>query len=158
MCSAAALSAFPMVRSIVTLLIYLLVAPRVKLSRVRRPLLAGIAAKGLGLILLLALAPWRQAALWIAGLSAACDAFALAMLGPVMDALMAVSIPADDRARVNSVLVAGFLLVSAPVTWLAGRLSEESRALPLILCLGLVALEIAVALSIDRTSRREAKY
>lgn len=119
------------------------------MSRVRIPLGIGIAAKGLGLLILLPFAHGKQAALLIAGLSAAC---ALAMPGPVSESLMAVSIPAEERARANAIMVSGILLAAAPVTFFAGILSEINRALPLIMRVIIVFAEALAARAIIRTS------
>ncbi len=144
--SAAVFSALPPAKAIITLVVYLLIIPHIKLSRVRVPLLSGIAAKGLSLALPLALLPLARGAVWVAFLSASCDAFALAMLGPYVESLISVTIPQEERARINSMMTAGILLVGAPVTWLAGLLAELNRSLPLAMGLGFVVLETVVAL------------
>lgn len=148
--SAAAFSALPPVKSAVTLAAYLLIAPRVRLSHVRRPLLGGLAAGGLSLGLLLAFLPMGSRAAWIVFPSAACDALALALLGPFVESLISVSIPQNERARVNSMLTAGILLASAPLTWLAGLLAETSRTLPLFMGVCFLAAEVAVVLELSR--------
>ena len=117
---------FPLIRAIVTLPVYLLIAPRVSLSRIRRPLLIGLIAQGLGLASLLAFLPMAAAATWAVFFSAACDAFALAMIGPLTESLMSVNIPGEERARINSLIFAGILLVSTPAGWIAGQIAERS--------------------------------
>ena len=149
------LSVFPLVKAIVTLLVYLLIAPRINLLRVRRPLLSGLMAQGLGLALLLSLLPVAAAAPWAVFFSAACDAFSLAMLGPLTESLMSVSIPGAERARINSLIFAGILLVSTPAGWIAGQIAERSRIFPLVMNLFLVAAEICVAIGISRSARQE---
>ncbi|HML49309.1 MAG TPA: hypothetical protein PKE04_21430 [Clostridia bacterium] len=114
---------FPLIRAIVTLPVYLLIAPRVSLSRIRRPLLIGLIAQGLGLASLLAFLPMAAAATWAVFFSAACDAFALAMIGPLTESLMSVNIPGEERARINSLIFAGILLVSTPAGWIAGQIA-----------------------------------
>jgi MFS family permease len=153
--SAAAFSVLPPVKSAVTFAAYLLIAPRVRLSHVRRPLLGGLAAGGLSLGLLLAFLPMGFRGAWIVFPSAACDALALALLGPFVESLISVSIPRDERARVNSMLTAGILLASAPLTWLAGLLAETSRTLPLFMGVCFLAAEVAVALLLDSAVRAE---
>lgn len=115
----------------------------------------GLAAQGIGLTALLAFLPVSSAAAWAVFFSAACDAFALAMLGPLSESLMSLSIPAAERARINSLICAGILLVSAPAGWIAGRIAERSRVLPLAMNLLLIAAEVVAALGIARTSRPE---
>jgi hypothetical protein len=69
---------------------------------------------------------------------------------------MSLSIPGEERARINSLIIAGILLVSAPAGWVAGQLAGLSRVLPLALNLCLVAAEAAVALWISGEDRRQA--
>ena len=153
--SGSSLSIFPMVKAVVTLLVYFLIAPRISLLLVRRPLLLGFTAQGLGLAALLALLPMGEAASGAVFFSAACDAFALAMLGPVMESLMSLNIPGNERARINSLMFASILLISIPAGWIAGQAAQYSRALPLIMNLCLVAAEIAVAFRLARLIRQE---
>ncbi len=149
------LSVFPMVKAVVTLLAYIMITPRINLLRVRRPLLLGFTAQGLGLITLLLLLPMGAAAKGAVFFSAACDAFALAMLGPVMESLMSLSIPSGERARINSLMFASILLISLPAGWIAGQAAQLSRVLPLIMNLCLVIGESAVALGIARVIQKE---
>ncbi len=153
--SAAAFSALPPVKSVVTLAAYLLITPRVRLSHVRRPLLGGLAAGGFSLALLLAFLPMGARAAWIVFPAAACDALALALLGPYIESLISVSIPRDERAGVNSMLTAGMLLAGAPLTWFAGLLAETNRTLPLLMGVCFLAAEVAAALLLDRAVRAE---
>ena len=153
--SSSNLSVFPMVKAVVTLLVYLLIAPRISLLRVRRPLLLGLTAQGLGLATLLFLFPMGKATSVAVFISAACDAFALSMLGPVMESLMSLSIPGNDRARINSLMFASILLISIPAGWIAGQAAQYSRVLPLMINFCLVMAEIAVSLGIARVIRQE---
>jgi len=153
--SESALSVSPLVKTIVTLLVYLLITPRINLMKVRRPLLLGFMAQGLGLVALLVLLPISAAAKSVVFFSAACDAFALAMLGPVTESLMSLTIPGGDRARINSLIFASILLISLPAGWIAGQAAQLSRVLPLMMNLCLIIGEIAVALGIARAIRQE---
>ncbi len=141
---------FPMVKTAISLLVYLFIAPRIRLSMIRRPMLSGLIIQALGLSTLLVCLPAASQMVWAVFFSAACDAFGLAMLGPLSESLMSVSLPNLERARMNSFIFAVILLVSAPAGWIAGRLSQWSRALPLMLNLGLLMAQAVVALCIAR--------
>ena len=154
--SDAMLSVFPTVKTVVTLLTYLLIAARIRLQAIRLPLLAALGAQGAGLLALLLLLPMGGGAIGAVFLSAACDAFAMAVLTPLCESLMSLNIPDGERARINSLIFGGILLVSTPVGWIAGQLAQYGRALPLMMNVCLVAAEIAVALYIIRSSRKEA--
>ena len=141
-------SALPALRSLTALLCYLLIVPRLSLLHIKRPLLWAFGAQGAGLLALIALAPLGHAALPAVFAGAACDAFALSMLGPLSESLMSLSIPEDERARINSLIFAAILLISAPIGWLAGQAAEHSRAFPLMINLALLAAQAAVGLSL----------
>lgn len=141
---------FTTVKTAVSLLTYLFIAPRIRLHMVRRPLLCGLFSQALGLLTLLICLPVSSRAVWAVFFSAACDAFGLAMLGPLSESLMSVSLPSLERARMNSFIFAVILLVSTPAGWIAGQLSQSSRALPLALNLGILTAQAAVAVCIAK--------
>lgn len=141
------MSVFPLVKSAITLMVFLAVTPRIRLTRIRHPLVLGLSAQGVGLIALMAFQP--TAAVIAVFFSAACDAFGLAVLGPMMESMMSVTIPGAERARINSLIVASILLVSTPAGFLAGQLAGLNRALPLMINLVLIIAEIVVALRIS---------
>jgi MFS family permease len=102
--------------------------------------------------------PFGKTALFAVFFSAVCEALALAVLGPLCESLMSISIPATERARTNSLITAMILLISAPVGWIAGLLSQYSRGLPLVLNLCLLIAEILMALYITRISVRDNEH
>lgn len=140
------LSVFPLVSSAVSITVYLLVTPRIRLSSIRFPLLAGLGLHALGLLVLLGCLP--TAALWAVFFSAACESFALAVLSPLLESVLSVVIPAGDRARTNSLIFAVIFLVSTPAGWAAGSLSQRNSTLPMLFNLGVMLAAAAVALRI----------
>jgi MFS family permease len=155
--SASMLSIFPLVKAIITILVYLLVTSHINLHSIRRPLLVGMGSQLLGLTIIIVCLPFGATAIWAVFFSAVCEAFALAVLGPLCESLMSVSIPAKERARTNSLITAMILLISIPAGWIAGQLSQHSRVLPLVFNLCLLITEILVALYITRGSAKERK-
>jgi MFS family permease len=151
------LSVFPLVKSITAILVYLMVTSRLHLHSIRRPLLVGLGSHLFGLTLLMVCLPLGSFAIWAVFLSAVCEAFAAAVLGPLSESLMSVSIPEKVRARANSLITAMILLISIPVGWFAGLLSQHNRIFPLILNIGLLSVEILVALIITR-GRKQADH
>lgn len=151
------IAVFTTVKTAVSLLTYLFIAPRIRLHMVRRPLLSGLLAQALGLLVLLVCLPISPNAVWAVFFSAACDAFGLAMLSPLSESLMSVSLPSLERARMNSFIFAVILLISTPAGWIAGQLSQLSRALPLMLNLGILLVQVVVAFCIARLVRSSAR-
>ncbi len=150
------LSLFPLVKAVVSFAAYLFVTARLSLKSFRLPLLSGFGAQALGQAALLVMMPFGGAALFAVFLSAMCDAFALAVLSPFCESLLSVSIPAEERARVNGLISALVLLISMPMGFIAGRLSQENRMLPLLLNACLLAAEMVVALFIARSGKGNA--
>ena len=148
------MTVFPLVKSVVTLFTFLVITPRIRLTRVRYPLLLGLTAQGLGLIALMAFQPMAEAAIWAVFFSAACDAVALAVLGPLTESMMSVTIPGAERARINSLIFASILLISTPAGFIAGQLAGLNRVFPLAMNLVLVIAETFVALGISREGKR----
>ena len=146
-------SMLPFLKSAVMLLVYLFIAPRIRLSSVRKPLFLALIVHAAGLIVLLLGLNIAGGALWAAFFAAACEAFAFAILTPLGESLMAVNIEDAQRARINSLITAFILLLSVPAGWTAGRLSAADRALPFALNLLLLAAEIVTAFFIARTQK-----
>ncbi|SHO42918.1 MFS transporter [Anaerocolumna xylanovorans] len=153
--SASMLSVFPMVKAITTILVYLFITSHISMRSLRHPLLFGLGLQFLGLTVLLLCMPFAAASIWAVSFSAICEAFALAVLGPVTESMMSVAIPAKERARVNSLIMAMILLISIPVGWIAGQLSQRDRMLPLVMNIGLLLAEFLMVLVITRISREK---
>lgn len=152
---ASMLSWFPPVKAIVTAGVFLFLTSRISLRAVRMPLLSGLAAQAVGLAALLACHSFGVTALAAVFFSAICDAFALAVLGPLCESLLSVTIPAQERARIYSLIIGAIILVSIPIGWIAGWLSQMNRMFPLILNLCLLAAELILAVRIARAQKRE---
>ncbi len=152
--SDAVISVFPFLKSAVAIAVYLMISPRISVLRVQRPFLLALTAQALGLLALV-ICPMTSGAAWAVFLSAVCDAFALAIIGPLSEALMSLSIPDTERASINSLLFAAILMISTPVGWCAGQIAGLDRALPLILNLCLLAVETAVVIGIARVGQPE---
>lgn len=149
------LSWFPPVKAAVTAAVFLFVTSRINLRAAQKPLLAGFTAQALGIAVLLLCRPFGAAALAAVFFSAICDAFALAVLGPLCESLLVITIDPAERARIYSLIVSVVILVSMPIGWIAGKLSQQNRMLPLVLNLFLLAAEIILAFLFAYKQRRE---
>ena len=145
------LSVFLLVTSITSIGVYLLVSPHIKIcgGTIRLPLLAGMGLHALGLMALLLFLP--MAALWTIFFDVFCEALSQAVLGPLFEAIMSIVIPGKERARINSLIFAVMLLVSTPVVWIAGYLSQFNRTLPMIMNLCLIMIGIFISLGVIHT-------
>ncbi|MFD1673232.1 MFS transporter [Alicyclobacillus fodiniaquatilis] len=148
--SNAMLSLFPLAASLTTLAVYMFVTPRIHIRSVRYPLFVGIGLHSAGIIVLLVGEPLRTNLLWIVFLSAICEAFAIAILGPLTESMMSIVVPGEERARINSFIFAFILLLSTPVGWIAGALFQVNRVLPMILNLCLIVISAILSLFVAR--------
>lgn len=148
---ASILSLFPPVKAIVIIAVYVLITSHISMRSIRRPALFGLGAHGLGLTALLLCQQFGAEAIGAVFFSAICEAFALAVLGPLCESLLSVTIPAQERARTNSMITGMILLISAPIGWIAGQLSKQNRTLPLMLNLLLLLAEVLIVLFMTRT-------
>lgn len=155
--STSVLSVFPMVKAVTTLLVYVFITSHISMHSIRRPLLLGLGSQFLGLTVLLLCLPLGAAAIGAVFFSAICEAFALAVLGPLSESMMSVTIPAKERARANSLIAAMILLISIPVGWIAGQLSQQDRMLPLAMNICLLVAEVLMVLIITRKSNSRQK-
>jgi len=142
--SDALMSAFPFVKSLIALGAYLFLVPKIRLSSPRIPLLAAFVTQIMGLIMLTAMSTWTGM-LWAVFVSAGCEALAAALIGPLSESIMAVSIPGRERAQINGLIYGLIILLSIPAGGLAGFLSQMNRMFPLVFCILLIVAESIVA-------------
>jgi hypothetical protein len=148
--SAAMISVFPAVKAVISVIVYLTVTSHIRIHSVRKPILTGLGSLLLGLTVLLAGQLIGTAVVGVVFFSTICEAFAFAVLSPLFESLMSISIPAKERARVNSLITGLILLVSIPIGAIAGWLSQHNRMLPIVLNSGLVILEILLILFLTK--------
>lgn len=141
------LSLFSTARALLMLGSYLFVAPRLRVNRFKRPMLAGVAALGAVELMLLLLPPGAPRVFLWAGLVV--EALSLSIIYPLVEALRLVSIDARERARMAGLMLASCLLVTSPFSTLAGALSDVNRSLPFALNLLILVFAFALTLRAD---------
>lgn len=148
--SPAALSIFPFLASGISLAVYLLISPGIKVSAIKRPILAGMVFHALNPLLLMSstFVHSNGGKMGFVILSACCEALAVAMISPLLETVMSIVIPGKDRASINSFIFGVIFLIGTPVGWIAGSLSQRNRSLPMMLnfCFILISSVIALAL------------
>jgi MFS family permease len=129
------LAIFPFVKSAVVLAFFFLLTPRIALLPFQWPMVAGFLAFALGQVLLV-LAP-EQGYLVLA-VSVFVEACAYAAISPLIDKLIVLSIDPQERARIQSILYVGVILLTAPFGWIAGTLASINNNLPFLLTIVLL--------------------
>lgn len=84
-------------------------------------------------------------------------AVAAALVNPRKDALLQLSINAQERARLNALIMASTIALSSPFGYLAGRLSSLDRRLPFIFTIALFILAMLVIGHIQDPQTEEAR-
>ena len=121
---------FTAIRSIIMLLIYFFVLPRLRESRYLLYLVAGLLGAAIATVLLI-VSPEQNYALVFA--SVAIEACAMAILVPHIEGFVYAAIDPIDRARILAVTNTVVLAVASPFGWIGGVLAEMNQILPFAL-------------------------
>ncbi len=136
------LALFPIVKSIVMLLFFFWVIPRVRGLHFRIPLVAGFLGFALSQLVLI-LGSEKGYALLV--LNIVLEACSQAAISPVVDRLYVVTVDPAERARIQSLLLVASILIITPFGWIAGSLSAMDERYPFILNIGLFSLAVLLS-------------
>ena len=128
------LAIFPFVKSAVMLFFFFMVMPRFNKLHFKMPLVIGF----LGFVvsqLILITAPDKGYLFLL--VSVFLEACCFAMISPLMDQMIALTIDSKERARIQSILYVGIILITSPFGWIAGNLSALNKSLPFVLNIAL---------------------
>lgn len=131
------LAIFAFLKSAVALGFFFFVTPQLGGMHFKWPLAAGFGAYVLSQVLVIT-APEQGYA--ILGLSVFGEACAYAAVSPLVDKLIVLTIDAQERARIQSILYVGIILLTAPFGWIAGTLSSIDKNLPFVLNIVLLVI------------------
>ncbi|NTV36396.1 MAG: MFS transporter [Anaerolineaceae bacterium] len=148
------LAVFPFIKSVVMLFFYFFIIPRLRMIHFKIPIMAGF----IGFIasqLLLITAPVNGYAVLF--FSVVLEACSLATVTPLVDRLSVLTIEPKERARIQSILYAAIILITAPFGWIAGTLSGMNKNLPFVVNIFLFVVGGILAYLAGRASeqRRE---
>jgi MFS family permease len=136
------LAVFPFIKSAVMLLFFFVVMPRINKMHFKLPMVLGF----LGFVasqLLLVTAPDQGYFFLI--VSVFLEACCFAAVSPLVDRMVVLTIDPKERARIQSILYVGIILLTSPFGWIAGTLSGLDKGLPFILNIALFAVGAALA-------------
>lgn len=126
----------PFIRSAIMLLFFFVVMPRLNTTHFRAPLVLGFLALVASQIVLIT-APELGYPLLL--LSVFLESCSLAAVRPLINRLTVVTVNDQERARIQSLLYVGIILISSPFGWIAGTFSEITKDGPFILNIALLA-------------------
>ncbi|PKO16342.1 MAG: MFS transporter [Chloroflexi bacterium HGW-Chloroflexi-10] len=125
---------FPFAKSVVMLLCFFFVIPRLRSIPFKFPLMLGFAGFVFSQFMLVT-APVSGYVLVL--FSILLEACSTAIVSTLVDRMMVLTIDAQERARIQSILNVIIILITSPFGWIAGTLSGINKTLPFILNIGL---------------------
>ena len=137
MIPAQGLSIYPFFRSVVMLLFYFFVMPRIKEMNFRNPMLIGAAGFVISQVMLITM---PQQSYVLLGVSTLMDAVSLSTISILIDRMVALTVDAKERARILAIIYVAVISFTSPFGWIAGLLSEANRNLPFILNMIMITL------------------
>ena len=151
---------FPMVRSVLSIMLFFTVIPRLThVTDLRRPALWGLTVHLAGQLLLVVIpAHTGGATAQTYTLLAVClllDAFGAGILFMLTESLVALHVDRDERSRVMAIQRTCVMLAIAPFGWISGWLSGMDRTWPFVLTSGLLVLGVVLAARFWVTTHHE---
>jgi len=140
---------FAFLRSVVMILFFFVVMPRISAMPFKVPMTVGFLGFIISQIVLIAVPVQNYTWLLI---SVFLEAFSLATVGPLVDRLTTLTIDPKERARIMSIIAVGIILLTSPFGWVAGILSSLNKDLPFVLNIVLFAVGALLAYRAGRFS------
>jgi MFS family permease len=145
------LALFPFVKSGIILGFFFLIMPHINKMHYKLPMVIGF----LGFIvsqLLLITTPSQNYIFLV--LSVALEACSFAAVSPLVDQMVVLTIDPKERARIQSILSVGVILLTSPFGWIAGTLSGLNKNLPFILNIALFTIGGVLAYLAGQASQK----
>ena len=125
------ISTFVAIRSVIMTVSFFVIGPRLtNLRRFRLPLWTGFAAFLVSQLLLVVMPPHT---VYLLVISVVLEAVASALVSPMTESLLALSMESDERARVSAMVYVALIVLISPFGWIAGQLSALNRSFPFAL-------------------------
>jgi MFS family permease len=147
------LALFPFVKSVIMLVFFFVFIPRMRALHFKIPLTLGFGGFVLSQLLLITIPEKGYGLLLVSILLEACS---LATVSPLVDQMTVRTVDPEERARIQSILYVGIILLTSPFGWVAGILSETDKNLPFILNIILFAAGGVLAFIAGTFSKKSA--
>ncbi|MFT4147085.1 MAG: MFS transporter [Mobilitalea sp.] len=133
---------FPMVKSILSILLFFTVISRIKQSKLKWPLFGGFFSTIASCILLISISDTGVWGYVILSVSLLLEALGFAVLSTLRESLVAIHVNPEERSGIMALLQTVVMLVSVPFGYIAGLLSDISRVLPFVLSIALLMIGV----------------
>ncbi len=130
------IAVFPFIKSVVMLISFFTILPRVHTDNFRKPMFFGFSLFAASQITLLLVPPNGFSLLAV---SIVIEAIALSLISPLLDSMQIIMVDPKERSRIISLMYVMVIALSSPFGWIAGLLSSVNRRLPFILILFMLA-------------------
>ncbi|MGB8980630.1 MAG: MFS transporter [Anaerolineales bacterium] len=142
------ISTYVALRSIIMTICFFVIGPRLtNLHRFRLPLWIGFGGFLVSQLLLVVMPP---GAVILLVASVVLEAVASALVAPMTESLLALSMESAERARVSAMVYLALIVLISPFGWIAGQLSGLDRSLPFALLTGFFAIGLVLVWFIGR--------
>jgi MFS family permease len=145
---------FPMVRSILSIILFFTIIAHFKQSKLKWPLFGGFFSSIISCILLISI---TNTGIWgyvILSVSLVFEALGVAVLSTLRESLVAIHVDHTERSGIMALLQTTVMLVSVPFGYIGGLLSNVSRILPFVLCIALLLIGVLATALFYRTSSK----
>ncbi|GAB4579708.1 MAG: hypothetical protein Fur0022_24470 [Anaerolineales bacterium] len=136
------IAVFPFIKSAIMLVFFFIVIPRLNKLYFKIPMVVGFIGYVASQLVLISAPELGYPFVVVSVFVEACS---LAVVNPLVDQLAVLTIDARERARIQSILYVGIILLTSPFGWIAGNLSEINKDLPFILNIALFAVGAGLA-------------
>ena len=144
--SAKSLGIFSFIKSVIMLLFFFLIIPKINVMKFKKPMIIGFSIFFISQTILI-FTP--EKGYYILVISIILQAFSLSLINPLLESLQVIMVDPHERARIIAVLFAIVLTLTAPFGWIAGALSGMDKRFPFILNLILLLLGVVVTLFVS---------
>ena len=132
------LPVFPMVRSVISILLFFTVISGIKQTKLKWPLYGGFSSTIFSCALLISITNIGVTGYFILFASLIFDALGGTVLGILRESLVAIHVDPGERSGILALLQTTVMLVSVPFGYIGGLLSDISRVLPFVLTIALM--------------------
>lgn len=144
---------FPMIKSIMSMVLILTVLTHIRQDRLKLPLYGGFISMILSDAVLIMIRHTGVMGYILLILSLFFEALGAAVLNTLRESLVALNADPEDRSNVMALLQAFVMLVSVPFGYIGGLLSDRSKVLPFVLCILLLTAGMLATMIFYRENR-----
>ena len=146
---------FPMVKSLLSIVLFFTVINRINQAKLKKPLFAGFFTCIVANLLLISITDAGVLGYILLFLSICFEALGSSVLSTLRESLVAIHADPQERSGIMAILQMTVMLVSVPFGYIGGVLSDISRVLPFVLGIGLLIIGILATALFYRKQKNE---